>query len=142
MNDKNILQNILYFFLTKIIVGIGIIVGLIGFTEWFGHLLLDKTQLPDLTKTFLINCTEILLALFAYILLFRSYEKRKIDELKFSAFWKNATGGFFIGFILQSLFILVIYFFGNYSITHINPFSFILQGFIYALTAGFIAEIL
>ncbi|HSZ87333.1 MAG TPA: CPBP family intramembrane glutamic endopeptidase, partial [Puia sp.] len=66
----------------------------------------------------------------------------KIEELKFSAFWKNATGGFFVGFILQSLFILVIYFFGNYSIIHVNPFSFIRQGFIYALTAGFVAEIL
>ena len=76
------LQKILYFFLTRIIVGIAVIVGLIGFTEWFGHLLLDKTQLPDLTKIFVINCTEILLALFAYILLFRFYEKRKIEELK------------------------------------------------------------
>ncbi|HEX4374653.1 MAG TPA: CPBP family intramembrane glutamic endopeptidase [Puia sp.] len=142
MNNKNILQKILYFFLTKIIIGIAIIIGLIVFTEWFGHLLLDKTQLPDLTKTFLINCTEILLALFAYILLFRSYEKRKIEELKFSVFGKNAAGGFFTGFILQSLFILVIYFFGNYSIIRVNSFSFVLPGFIYALTAGFIAEIL
>ena len=142
MNNTNILQKILYFFLTKIIIGIALIVGLIGFTEWFGHLLLDKTQLPDLTKTFLINCTEILLALFAYILLFKFYEKRKIEELKLSAFWKNATGGFFIGFILQSLFILVIYFFGSYSIIHVNSFSFVLPGFIYALTAGFVAEIL
>jgi uncharacterized protein len=142
MNNKKILQKILYFFLTRIIIGIAIIVGLIGLTEWLGHLLLDKTQLPDLTKTFIINCTEILLALFAYILLFKFYERRKIEELRSSAFWKNASGGFFIGFILQSLFILVIYFLGNYSITHINPFSFILQGFIYALTAGFVAEIL
>src|ERR1700722_1546735 len=142
MNNKNILQNILYFFLTKIIVGIGIIIGLIIFTEWFGHLLLDKTQLPDLTKTFVINCIEILLAFFAYIFLFKFYEKRKIEELKFSAFWKNATGGFFTGLILQSLFIVVIYFLGNYSVIHVNPFSFVLTGFIYALTAGFVAEIL
>jgi membrane protease YdiL (CAAX protease family) len=142
MNNKNILQKILYFFLTRIIIGIGIIIGLIIFTEWFGHLLLDKTQLPDLTKTFVINCTEILLALFAYILLFKFYEKRKIEELTFSAFRKNAIGGFFTGFILQSLFILVIYFSGNYSIIHVNPFSSVLQGFIYALTAGFVAEIL
>jgi hypothetical protein len=142
MNNKNILQKVLYFFLTKIIVGIGIIIGLIVFTEWFGHLLLDKTQLPDLTKTFIINCTEILLALFAYILLYKFYEKRKIEELKFSAFWKNATAGFFSGLILQSLFILIIYFLGNYSIIHVNPFSFVLPGSVYALTAGFIAEIL
>jgi membrane protease YdiL (CAAX protease family) len=142
MNNKNIFQKTAYFFLTRVIVGIGVIVGLIVFTEWFGHLLLDKTQLPDLTKTFIVNCTEILLALVGYVLLFRFYEKRKIEELKFSAFCKNAGSGFFTGFILQSLFIFVIYFLGNYSIIHLNPLSFILQGFIYALTAGFVAEIL
>src|SRR5579863_9122429 len=142
MNTRNVSEKILYFFLTRMIVGIGVIVGLIIFTEWFGHLLLDKTQWSELTKTFSINCTEIILSLFGYILVFKFYEKRKIDELKPSAFWKNAAGGFISGFILQSLFILVIYFSGNYAIIDLNPFSFVLQGFIYALTAGFVAEIL
>jgi membrane protease YdiL (CAAX protease family) len=37
---------------------------------------------------------------------------------------------------------LVIYFAGNYKITHLNPFSFLLPSFFTALTAGFVAEIL
>ncbi|HLY69132.1 MAG TPA: CPBP family intramembrane glutamic endopeptidase [Puia sp.] len=142
MNTRNILVKIRYFFLTKIIVGIAIIVGLIFFTEWFGHLLLAPAPWTELTKTFIINGTEVILTLLGYIIFFKWYENRKVDELKPSAFWKNATGGFISGFILQSLFILVIYYSGNYSVIDLHPFSFVLQGFIYGLTAGFVAEIL
>ena len=49
--------------------------------------------------------------------------------------------GFVTGFILQSLFILVIYLAGDYSINHVNPFSFLLPSFATALTAGFVGEI-
>lgn len=142
MNTQTISQKILYFFLTKIIIGIAVIVGLIVFIEWLGKLILDKTQLTDEIKNAVISITQIICALVVYVSLFRVYEKRKIDELKLSAFPKNAFFGFLTGLILQSLMILVIYLSGGYSILQVNPFSFLFPGFISSLTAGFIAEIL
>jgi membrane protease YdiL (CAAX protease family) len=74
--------------------------------------------------------------------LFKHYEERKIKELSASTLLKNAFVGFFMGLILQSVFILVIYLAGGYTVTQVNPVSFLLTAFAYALTAGFVAEIL
>ena len=39
------------------------------------------------------------MALLSYVLLFSSYEKRKITELSLGAFWNKAVIGFLGGFI-------------------------------------------
>lgn len=140
--SQTISQKILYFFLTKIIIGIALIVGLAVFIEWVGRLLLDKTQLDDVIKNAVISFVQIFCTVIIYVFLFRFFEKRKVDELSLSAFPKNAFLGFFTGLILQSLIILVIYLSGGYFILHVNPFSFLFPGLITALTAGFVAEIL
>jgi membrane protease YdiL (CAAX protease family) len=44
--------------------------------------------------------------------------------------------------MMQSLTILVIYFAAGYYLVHVNPGSFIFPGFIKAMVAGFVAEIL
>jgi len=142
MNSQTFLQKIFSFFLTKIIIGIIIVVGSVALAEWAGRLFLDRTQSSDELKNAIIGISDAAIALLSYVLLFRFYEKRKIKELSAASLPKNACLGFSLGLFLQSSFILVIYLFGSYSISHVNPLSFLLPSFITALTAGFVAEIL
>jgi len=70
------------------------------------------------------------------------YEKRQIKELRASTFGKNAVIGCVSGLLLQSLFIIVIYLAGTYSVVRVNPVSTLVVSFAFALSAGFVAEIL
>ncbi len=142
MNRKILLNKIVNFFLTKIIFGIAIIGGLVFFTEWFGRLLLGNTGLSEDLKNVIIAIADACVALLSYILIFRIYEKRQIHELSLTGFGKNAIVGFITGFALQSAFIGVIYFTAVYSISSINPLSFLVTASAHAFTAGFVAEIL
>lgn len=142
MKNKTASSKILSIFLVKIIIGIAIIGGAVALSEWLGRLILDQTSLTDNTKNIIVAILDALAATLSYIFLFRFYEARKIKELSISSFSKNASIGFLTGFGLQLVFILVIYLFGQYSITHINPVSFLAPSFAAAFTAGFVAEIL
>jgi uncharacterized protein len=141
MNKPATLQKIADFFLTKIIIGILVVVGCVALVESAGRSLLDKTQLSGEFKNTIVGITQAALALLSYVLLFQFYEKRKIRELSVASFWINAPIGFLAGLLLQSLVIVIIYLAGGYSILQVNPVSFLLPSFITALTAGFVAEI-
>ena len=110
--------------------------------EWPGRLLLEATSLTDESRNIIIAISDAAIALLSYVFLFRIYEKRQIKELSISMFGKNAITGFALGMVLQSLFILVIYMAGGYSIVHVNPVSFLLPSFATAFTAGVVAEVL
>jgi len=136
------LQKALHFFLTKMIIGIGVIVLLVAVIEWLGSSILDKPNLPDDKKALTVAVAEAFIATTGYIFLFRIYDKRPIHELSASTFFNNATVGFLTGVALQSLFILVIYLTGTFLIVNINPVSTLISPFAFALTAGFVAEII
>ncbi|MGI8951925.1 MAG: CPBP family intramembrane glutamic endopeptidase [Chitinophagaceae bacterium] len=141
--DKQItLQKALHFFLTKIIVGIVVIGALVTLAEWLCKLLFNKTSLTDDTKNIIVAVADSVIAVFGYIFLFKIYERRRIKELSASTFGKNTLIGCVIGFVLQSLFILVIYISGTYSVVHLNSASTLITPFAFALTAGVVAEIL
>ena len=141
MRSQTALSKFLSFFLTKAIIGVSSIVGVVALVEWLGRSLLAKTQLPDNSVNIIVAIAESALALLTYTFLFRAYEKRKISELSKDAFWKNAVIGCATGFVLQSIFILIIYLTGNYSVIRINQVSSLLPSFAAALTAGFVGEI-
>jgi membrane protease YdiL (CAAX protease family) len=141
MKTQTALSKFLSFFLTKIVIGVSSIVGVVALVEWSGRPLLAKTQLPEDSVNIMVAIAESALALLTYTFLFRVYEKRKINELSTDAFWKNAVIGYVTGFILQSVFILIIYLTGNYSVIRINQASSLLPSFAAALTAGFVGEI-
>ena len=136
------LQKVLHFFLTKMIVGIGVIVSLVAFIEWLRSSILGQTNFPDDLKALIVAVAEAFVATISYILLFRAYEKRRIDELSAGSFIHNAVVGVFTGIILQALFILIIYLGGTFLIVNINPVSILVSPFAFALTAGFVAEII
>ncbi|MEO6454940.1 MAG: CPBP family intramembrane glutamic endopeptidase [Ginsengibacter sp.] len=142
IDNQTALQKTLHFFLTKIVIGIAVIVTSVALTEWLCRLLLDKTQLTDNTKSIIVAVLDSAIAVLTYILLFKAYEKRRIKELSTSSFGTNAVIGFVTGLVLQSLFIAVIYIAATYSITRVNPLSTLVPSFSIALSAGFVAEIL
>ena len=129
------LKRILHFPTIKIIIGSLVVAGSVALGEWLSKSLLDEIRIPGDFKNLITATIDAFIALFSYILLFRSYERRTITELSLVAFWKNAVIGFLAGFILQSLLILVIYMFDGYSIKSVNPVSFLLPAFTTALTA-------
>jgi uncharacterized protein len=142
MNNHSTLKKILHFPLTKIIIGSVVVGGAVALGETVSRFLLGKTQLSNELINLMVAIVDVLMALMSYVLLFRFYEKRKITELSLVAFFKNALIGFSAGIVLQSLFIVVIYLAGDYSITLVNPVSFLLPAFTTAFTAGFVAELL
>src|SRR4051812_33426210 len=114
MKRKSIMQQpVLHFFLTKMIAGVAVIVALVVLVEWLRSFLLDRTNLSNGSKDLIIAVAEAYLATAAYIYLFRTYDKRSIDELSRAKFLINSISGFFTGLLLQSFFILIIYLFGT-----------------------------
>ena len=136
------MQKLLHFFLIKIIVAIAAIVAVVFLTQTFGQKLLGKTSLSENEQNFILALLNSGFALAVYIFLFRIYDKRKITELSSSNFYSFASIGFITGFILQSLFVLIIYLVAQYSILHVNAISAVMPAFNASFTAGFVAELL
>lgn len=145
MNNRvkqTLVQKALHFFLTKMIIGIGVIVSLVAFIEWLRSSILDITNLSNDLKALIVAVAEAFIAIAGYIFIFRAYEKRRIHELSAANFIHNAVIGFLTGIILQSLFILIIYLAGTFLVLNINPASILVTPFAFALTAGVVAEII
>ena len=142
MDKKSIGQKILYFPLTKIIIGL-IFWGLIGSV---GQLLVGKllnlTELDKDIKNLINGIVVAILALVSYVTLYKFYEKREIKELSKNGLFKSLTIGIILGVLLQSLTILVIYLKGGYSIVSINPILFLVPPFAMAFTSAIFEEIL
>lgn len=121
----------LIIFMTVVIIGQQIASNLLALTP------LDK-NFRNLLKGLFVSSACIL----SYIFFFKKFEKRDITEFASRGFIKNVLLGTSIGFVLQSLTILVIYLNGSYSVIGINPISFILIPFAIMFTVAIIEEIL
>jgi len=135
-------QKASHFFLTKMVVDIAVIIALVVLVEFLRSSLLDKTNLTNDTKAVTTAIIDAVIVVAAYIGLFRVYDKRQIQELNRAKFINNAIMGFLTGILLQTLFILVIYIAGDYSVVRVNQVSTLIAPFAFALTAGFVAEII
>ncbi|CAD0005668.1 CPBP family intramembrane glutamic endopeptidase [Flavobacterium chungangense] len=118
-------------FMTVVIIGQQIASKLLALTP------LDKDY-RNLLKGLFVSTSCVL----SYILFFKKYEKRTVTEFASKGIAKNLIIGISVGFILQSLTILVIYLNGSYSVTAVNPVSFILIPFAIMFTVAIIEEIL
>ncbi len=141
-SKQSAIQKVIYFFVTKIIIGIALVGGSVALIELAGRSLIKRTQLTDESANIIMSISDAAIALITYIFLFKFYEKRKVKEISVSSLGKNAVIGFVTGLTLQSLFILIIYAAALYSIISVNRLSFLIPGFMQALTAGFVAELL
>jgi membrane protease YdiL (CAAX protease family) len=118
-------------FMAVVIIGQQIAVKLLGLTS------LDKDY-RNLLKGLFVSASCI----FSYILFFKKYDKRAVTEFASKGLFKNIIIGCGIGFVLQSLTILVMYLNGSYSVVNINPISFILIPFALMFTVAIIEEVL
>src|SRR4029078_10321954 len=118
--NRKLVRNFLNFFLTKMIIGIGVIVSLVAIIELFRSFILDKTNLSDDVKALIVSVVEAFIATAGYIVLFRAWDKRRIHELNREKFLRYAVVGSLTGMVLQALFILVIYLAGTFLVTNIK----------------------
>ncbi len=142
MNKKNIVQKILYFPLTKIIIGFIVVVGIVGLGQFFVQKILELTSLDKDLKNLTSGIIVSILPIISYSVLFKFYEKRKITEFSKKGLTKNIIIGILLGAILQSLTILVIYLKGGYSVISINPILFVIPPLTMAITSAIIEETL
>lgn len=142
MNNKNITRKILHFPLTKIIVGISIIVGLFALSKNLLGKIFQTNLLSNDLINLIVNIISSILTIVAYIYLYKYYEKRKITEFSTNGIAKNLSLGILLGAVAQSLTILVIYFAGEYSIMSVNPILYILPALGMAFSSAIFEEIL
>lgn len=136
------LKKILYFPLTRIIIGILAVATVVFSGELLRNNIFNKTTLSRYQENTIIGFLQIIAATQVYIFVFKYLEKRKINELNLSNFFKDLFWGCIIGTGIQALAIFVLYLINNYSIEKTNPISFLIPGFISALVAGFVMEII
>jgi hypothetical protein len=142
MNNKNIGQKILHFPLTKIIIGIIVVTGVYGISNNVQRGIFKTDLLTKDVINLIVSIISTILAVVAYIYLYKFYEKRKITEFSNNGIGKNLSLGILLGVILQSLTILVIYIKGGYSIISINPILYIIPSFAMAFSSAIFEEIL
>lgn len=142
MNNKNIAQKILHFPLTKIVIGITLIVGIFILSKkLLGEIFQADFLTEDLTNL-IVNIISSILTIVGYIYLYKYYEKRKITEFSTNGIARNLSLGILLGVVAQSLTILVIYLAGEYSIVSINPILYILPALGMAFSSAIFEEIL
>ena len=124
------------------VIAIAVIVLLVACIEWLRLSILDKTNLPGGVKALIVAAGEAFIATTGYIFIFKWYDKRRIHELSTVTLPNNAVVGLLTGIGLQALFILVIYLGGTFSVMKVNSVSSLIGPFAFALTAGFVAEII
>ncbi|GAA3762293.1 type II CAAX endopeptidase family protein [Flavobacterium ginsengiterrae] len=126
----------------KIILALVVFMAVVIIGQQIASKLLALTPLDKDYRNLLKGLFVSSAAVFSYILFFKKYDKRAITEFSTKGLGRNLTIGLLMGFILQSLTILVMYLNGNYSIEAINPVSYILIPFAIMFTVAIIEEIL
>ncbi len=137
---KSILKKILYFPITKII--LSLIVILLVYSNLIRFGVFKTDLLEKQTVKLIATVMATFFAVLTYIFFFKFYEKRNISEFGKKNIVKSLIIGLVVGFILQSLTILVIYLQGGYSIVSINPISFIIPPLTMAIASSIIEEII
>lgn len=135
-------QKIFNFPVTKIILALLTFMAFVVIGQQIASKLLALTPLEKEYRNLLKGIFVSALAITSYILFFKNYEKRAVTEFAAKGLSGNLIAGTLIGFVLQSLTILVMYLNGNYSIVAVNPVSFILIPLAVAFTIAIIEEIL
>lgn len=102
------------------------------------HVLDVDKNLRNLLK----GIVSSILVISAYKMFFKYVEKREITEISLQNFGRNLFLGLFIGVLLQSLTILVIYSSGGFTILSVNPLSHIIIPFTVAFTVAIFEEII
>jgi hypothetical protein len=141
-NKKNLGQRILYFPLTRIIIGIVVCFSIFSIARLGIRRLLNLTGIKEDIKPLIGTSILAIIVLITYITLYRFYEKRKITELSTIGLAKNLIAGIMLGAVLQALTIYVIYLNHGFSVISVNSFVFVLPALGISFGAAIVEEIL
>lgn len=125
------INRVLYFPVTRIIIGIGVCFSLFVVVQNFVTKPFFYSIIPDKNISDpLIHCTSVIVLLVSYYNLYRLYDKRKITELSLARLPTEMFGGFAFGFLTISLSIFILYLLGYYQFISISTahYSFKLFG--------------
>lgn len=136
------LKSVLYFPITKIIIGIGacfsLLVTIQNFVSkpFFYSIIQDKDMADPL-----IHCVSVLVLLLGYYYLFRLYDKRKITELSLQYLPKELPAGFALGFLTISISIFILYVLDYYQFQGIALSNYSLRLFGLLVVAALIEDL-
>ena len=136
------IKRVLYFPITKIIVGIVVCFSLFVVIQnfilkpFFYSIIQDKS----IADPIIIFISSILL-LVSYYYLFRLYDKRKITELSIKYLPKEMFGGFIFGFSTISLSIFILYLLGYYQAFSITTVHYSARLFTVLIFAALVEDL-
>jgi membrane protease YdiL (CAAX protease family) len=84
---------------------------------------------------------SIAVILVTYILFFKGYEKRKIEELSSDSLLSDSLKGFFTGFVLIFMVIAVFYLIGYYKPLSVGHYNVLIKAFMFIALMGIWEEI-
>ncbi len=136
------IKKILYFPITKIILGIGICFSLLVSVQnfiskpFFYSFIKDKNIADPI-----IHLISFSVLLTSYYYLFRIYDKREIKELSITYLPKELFGGFIFGFLTISFSVFCLYLLGYYEVLSISTANYSLKLFGALLVAALIEDL-
>jgi len=139
---KQSIKKILYFPITKIILGITVCFSLFVVIQnfvlkpFFYSIIQDKSIANPI-----IHCVSSILLLVSYYYFFRLYDKRKITELSIRHLPKEMFGGFIFGFLTISFSILIIYLLGHYKAISITSVHYSAMFFTVLIIAALVEDL-
>jgi membrane protease YdiL (CAAX protease family) len=139
---KQSIKKILYFPITKIILGITVCFSLFVVIQnfvlkpFFYSIIQDKSIANPI-----IHCVSSILLLVSYYYFFRLYDKRKITELSIKHLPKEMFGGFIFGFLTISLSIFIIYLLGHYQAISITTAHYSAKFFTVLIIAALVEDL-
>lgn len=139
---KQSIKKILYFPITKIILGITVCFSLFVVIQnfvlkpFFYSIIQDKSIANPI-----IHCVSSILLLVSYYYFFRLYDKRKITELSIRHLPKEMFWGFIFGFLTISLSIFIIYLLGHYQAISITTAHYSAMFFTVLIIAALVEDL-
>ena len=135
-------QNLLNFPLTRIILGLLLCFTVFIIAQQLVGKILDVTTINKDFRNLIKGILASSFVIISYIYFYKKIEKRPIGEFSGKGLLKNTILGVLIGSAIQGLTILVIYFWGNFQIISVNPFSSIITPFAIAFSVAIFEETL
>lgn len=139
---NTLLKKVLYFPITKIVVGIVVPFSLFVLIQNFVlkpifYSIIQDKSIADPIIIF-ISCIVLVVS---YYYLFRLYDKREITELSIKHLPKEMFGGFMFGFSTISLSIFILYLLGYYQALSITTTHYSARMFTVLLFAGIVEDL-
>lgn len=137
-----LIKRVLYFPITKIIIGIVVPFSLFVVIQnfvlkpFFYSIIQDKNIANPI-----IHCVSFIVLLTAYYYLFRLYDKREITELSTKYLLKEMFGGFFFGFFTISLSIFILFLLGYYQAFSISTTHYPIKFFTFLMVAAIVEDL-